>query len=261
MIKKILLIIGVFLFSLTSAEIIWGGDSSVPFVISGDVPVCVGGIQWRTSTSTVSSLDDCYRSNGYLSNTCCPYPTHGCNFDILTGVGVCEILENPIYLCGDYKDEQSCTNTNSSTVINNSVVELTGGNLSCGKQEVYDDDPNCVYTTGNCACIWELGECKTFFNISRWCGGYIESGNCSFGYDNEPENYCETTGYMIYKNIATWVGNNLLNRGNCVDRQTQIPCAKGLIKLPGFSILAIIASLIIIASFYFYKRKLKVYKH
>ncbi len=256
--KLFILIFAALMINLVSSEVYWGEEISVPFYISSGTPVCKDGTHWQTQFGSniveQSSLKDCYKDDGYLSTTCCPYPTHTCNLD----TNICEA--KPIFLCGQYTDADSCNNANSG-VANNTVAEIAGKNI-CGTSKKYNS--TCVEYIGDCKCVWNGGKCESFYDSSLRCenGGKINIGNCTYNFIGTPQDDCKNSGYLFYTSKATWLGESILENGEevegkskCIDKESKIPCDKFLIKLPGFSFFSFIISFIIIIFVSIFRKK------
>lgn len=244
------------LVSSVSADIIWGNESEVPFYISAGSAFCINGNYWGFYDSAdnlirTDSLSNCYNPDGY-HKTCCPFPTHTC--DISSGICVAE----SVYLCGQYKDEESCNSANYN-VGEKSVEEIVGKTPFCGTQRVYSEDNACVEYIDGCRCEWKNDRCDSMYNSLVICpGGTIPSGECSFSFV-EVIDGCETDGYLKYITEALWTGANdpaILGFEDCVDKEDRADCGTPLLRLPGFSIFALLISLVLIVLIYHFRKKI-----
>jgi hypothetical protein len=257
MIKRIFLLQFLLVFvSFASAEVIWGEESSVPFYISSGSYFCIDGQYWgiydvEDNLIRTDSLLNCYKPGGY-HKTCCPSPDYTC--DISSGVCVAE----PIYLCGQYGDEESCENANYD-IGEKSVEEVVGDDSFCGMQRVYSEDEDCMEYISDCRCEWEDGKCDSVYDSIIVCpDGDIPSGECSFSF-LEVIDECDTLGYLTYITDALWSGANdpsILGFEDCVDKEDHADCGSPLLKLPGFSLFALIISLVIIFVIYHFRKKI-----
>ncbi|MFA5060750.1 MAG: hypothetical protein WC494_00340 [Candidatus Pacearchaeota archaeon] len=257
MIRKIFIFnLFLILLGLASADIIWGEESSVPFYISSGSYFCIDGNYWgvydiEDNLIRTDSLLDCYNPSGY-HRTCCPSPTHTC--DISSGICVAE----PIYLCGQYEDEESCENANYD-IGEKSVEEIVGKTSFCGTQRVYSEDEDCIEYISDCRCEWDNGKCDSVYDSLVICpDGTIPSGECSFSF-LEVIDECETEGYLTYITEAVWGGVNdssILGFEDCADKEDHADCGTPLLKLPGFSVFAIIISLALIFVIYYFRKKI-----
>jgi hypothetical protein len=249
----------VFVFNIVSAEIIWGGDSNVLFYIDSGGYICNNSaeesywIYWEGSNQIrANSFSDCYKPEK-SEETCCPYPPYTCDTDTSSEFfRTC--VKNPVYLCGQYTNENSCNNANSNVGIT-TVEELVGISPFCNTQQDYNN--SCVKFIGNCRCEWKNGQCDSLYDSDIMCpsssGGRISLGKCDFSF-SEIRDECEESGFLYYITRALWtgdVGSNVFGYDECKDKESRVDCGKPLLKLPGFSFFALILSVFLIFFIYY----------
>ncbi len=280
--KSALLIASILLVSLASfvyASIIWSDGTITSFTITDTNPVCDNAaFAWKwwegEELKQNSSLDDCYRDNGWPSTTCCPEPNE-CNLDdpLSESFGHCTGISAP-EICSDYNAERyggdlslaeaHCEGFNIN-VSKRSMELFTGIEGFCDNHRISDiiNGESCWRFAFDCRCVWDSVKnvCGEQASYSNWtCFGDTEIKNienCSV-FTAQKKDDCENTGYVTYSWNALWTGNEADKPDWCADNERNIRCSA---KLAFFTITSLIAAVILIILIYIWiKRRARLKK-
>jgi len=255
-------------------NIIWGDDTPTSFEITASNPICKNHNTWviwqDNQKVSNSSLEDCFREDGFPSTTCCP-ENRECILDIESvNLGRCQGLPAPQF-CFDYDLERYDGDVLQAEAhcegfapeVAKRSAEMTNGPGFCdnSKESKYIDGKTCWRIISNCRCVWDniKEACDHRWTESNWtCTGdeiTTELGDCTFTKTGETN--C-TSGFKFIEWDGLWTGDqpeecsdddsNPDNDCECKDGSGQVRCLSS--ELSFFGITGIIVLIIIIVIFY-----------
>lgn len=161
-------------------------------------------------------------------------------------------------LCSDYETEDECENFDDDVAERS--IESKDSRITCGgiAGTPAAESASCTYYYG-CDCVWDGATCGSSYDISAAsCDGHpSELGKCLYA-ESAGDDTCED-GFLTYSWTAEWTGSNVNILSNetiaeCKDGHNNIICPAQL-KLPVFTGITIIASLLCIGLIYFFVKK------
>ena len=167
--------------------------------------------------------------------------------------GICVDPNDPSLSCGIYDKETPCEED---------VHNL--GKIGAGTQDCetffIDTSDDRSYIIEDCACRWEVDECVLGFLVGAGeYRGVRDIFNCTKAYGGLEE--C-VDGVQNISWIAVWkdqaggmgpVGIGELS--GCTDGSEEISCGEPIVKLPGFGLFSMVASIFVIGMYYFLFQK------
>lgn len=263
--------------NLVYAIIIWSDDTPTNFETTANNPVCENNnawVIWQDSQKvSTSSLEDCFRGDGYPSTTCCPenieciLDTESDNFE------KCQGLPAP-QLCFDY----DLTRYNGNESLTEAQCE--GFNEEVAKRTcelINPDNPNlCTNNYGdadfipgrgicwkpiyNSSCVWDNTNKACDFKwtqLNMTCTDdeiITELGDCTITKIRETN--C-TSGFKFIEWAALWTpdveecsddDSNPDNDCVCKDGSGRVKCFSS--ELSFFSLISLIIAILLIVIFY-----------
>ena len=172
--------------------------------------------------------------------------------DITTSYCVCDAFE-----CSDYLNDANCTNDEFSAA---------GVSYSTLNEFVCAGD---YYAQSNATCVWNVSETRcieeTFNTLQN--AGSPENWSCSSGFDAgecidglQPVNWVITEDLTNAPSAASWTAAEKIEcfkGAGCLAGSSTRGCGEALVKLPGFSLISLILSSIIICLYYFGTERFK----
>ena len=253
--KISLLIITIFATSLVSAAVQWGDETSIDFSITSGAPICIAGTEWLVNNVINSSLNDCYRLDGYSINgptpNCCP-ADKTCN----QATKQCVANTQPITRCQDY-DEDSCGSAGFG-IATRTLNLLTPGvcPYSIGPETIDANGLRCHDEYSNCTCVWNstAQQCRGQFKKIKNCNEISIRGYCQY-LPADVIDYCGQNGTMTVIAKGYWVANQDPNAQNCPDKATSSLCGSSVTQVPFFTWFNLIIALVVIGLIYYVMKK------
>ena len=264
-----------------SYTIIWSDGTRTEFEITDAGPVCDNGNTWRiwnesaNNFTLFSSLNDCYREDGWPSTTCCTVNRGECvlNPDD-ERFNTCPIsgLPAPMF-CSDYTPvrynnsealaEAHCNGFDSPVAvrtIEDLYVNTDGFCSGNYKNSTYiPGRGTCYDIISNCRCVWDSADktCKGRYSESDWvCPGDTsieENGDCTFSTTSKTDD-CENSGFINFEFTSSWSGTGTEPGDGdwpleCSGDKRDVPCL-GITKLGFFTLASAIVAIILIIIIY-----------
>lgn len=195
---------------------------------------------WRNSTTSLNSLNDCYKDNiaSGSSHTCCPLGY------VCQNNGGWKCVYSDFSDCSGYTTENDCNNYAKAVV----EEDIKNKGHTCG-EVIFSERKNgvdCYNAVSNCRCFWsDSGVCSSGFNLTEWCGNVPSyTGSCSYTLTDQTN--C-TAGFRTINWNAHWTGSESGNE-TCQSGGKQVPCLS--VELSFIGVTGIIVAIALIVLFY-----------
>ena len=171
------------------------------------------------------------------------------------GSGLC--VNTPLdFSCSAYQTQIECTEDFSNLGRIGFGTEIAGDYFT--DQANNGPGDGFVAPRGNFLCEWNLGECKLRYDITEDISLNPNPAPEFSCYKNFTAGFCDGGSQELRWTAEVFNGGGvpaLVTNAQCEDGVDTRSCGAPVVRLPGFSLFALLASIAIIGLFYFFRRE------